>query len=266
MTDTAVTDTAPRDTEPTGKVAIVTGAASGIGEALAHALVAQGIKVLAVDFNTEALEKVGDDTGCETMSVDVASAATNRAIIARCMKTFERLDLAFLNAGVLDRPPSSFRDEYKIGDIDWDRYDIVRSVLLDAVIHGTVAATEAMAESGGGSIMATASAAGLMPWPMTPVYSAAKHAVVGWVGAIAPALERQSVKINAICPGGIATPLVGRVAADAETIDRLLAPADVAQAMIDIAMGDATGQAWSIVANRDPQLQLHEFAPIPGFP
>lgn len=250
----------------TDKVALVTGAASGIGEALTHQLVGRGIKVLAVDFNTEGLERVRAETDCATMNVDVASAATNRAIVARCMKTFGRLDMAFLNAGVLDRPVSSFGDEFLVGDIDWDRYEVVRGVLVDAVIHGTVAATEAMAESGGGSIVATASAAGLMPWPITPVYSASKHAVVGWVGAIAPALARQSVTINAICPGGIATPLVGRVAADAETIERLLSPDDVATAMIGIATGDDTGQAWSIVANREPELQLHNFAPIPGFP
>lgn len=246
--------------------ALVTGAASGIGEALTRDLIGRGMQVLAVDFNTEELERVGAETGCAMMNVDVASAATNRAIVARCVKTFGRIDLAFLNAGVLDRPLSSFADEFVVGDIDWDRYEVVRGVLLDAVIHGTVAATEAMAETGGGSIVATASAAGLVPWPITPVYSAAKHAVVGWVGAIAPALARQSVTINAICPGGIATPLVGRVAADAETIDRLLSPSEVAAAMIDIATGDDTGQIWSIVANREPRLQLHHYAPVPDFP
>lgn len=261
MTGTAMTETAM-----TEKAALVTGAASGIGEALTRELIDRGIKVLAVDFNTEGLERISEETGCSTMNVDVASAATNRAIVARCVKTFERLDYAFLNAGVLDRPLDSFGDEYLVGDIDWDRYEIVRGVLLDAVIHGTVAATEAMAETGGGSIMATASAAGLLPWPITPVYSASKHAVVGWVGAIAPALARQSVTINAICPGGIATPLVGRVAADAETIERLLSPVDVANAMIDIATGGGTGEIYSIIANREPALQLHQHAPIPSFP
>lgn len=250
----------------TGMAAIVTGGASGIGAALTTELCGRGASVLAVDLDAGGLERLSAATGCAILAADVATAESNVAIVEQCVAEFGRLDLAFLNAGVLDRPIETLGDPYVIGDIDWDRYDLVRGVLLDAVIHGTVAATPAMAVSGGGAIVATASVAGLMAWPMTPIYSATKHAVTGWVGAIAPALQRESVRINAICPGGIATPLVGRTAADADTIEHLLSPTQVAHAMIEIATGDGSGASWSIVANRDPVLQQHTFAPIPGFP
>lgn len=249
-----------------GTAAIVTGGASGIGEALTRELTRRGARVLAVDLDNDGLERISAETGCATIAADVSTAEANLTIVERCVADFGRLDLAFLNAGVLDRPIASLGVPYVIGDIDWSRYDLVRGVLLDAVIHGTVAATPAMSSNGGGAIVATASVAGLMAWPMTPIYSATKHAVTGWVGAIAPALEREQVRINAICPGGIATPLVGRTAADAEHEGHLLAPTQVAQAMIEIAIGKGTGQAWSIVADREPMLQPHEFAPIPGFP
>ena len=118
----------------------------------------------------------------------------------------------------------------------------------------------------GGSIVATASVAGLLGWDPTPIYSSMKHGVVGWVRAIAPAVERDDVRINAICPGGIATPLVGMTAEMADSIDRVLAPREVADAMIDIATGDGNGVVWSIVANREPVLQQHDFNAVPDFP
>lgn len=253
-------------TDLAGRAAIVTGGASGIGEALVTELTSGGAYVLAVDLDADGLGRIAAATGCATMTTDVSSAEANAAIVERCVAEFGRLDLSFLNAGVLDRPFETLGQPYVIDDIDWARYDLVRGVLLDAVIHGTVAATSVMAATGGGAIVATASAAGLMAWPMTPIYSATKHAVTGWCGAIAPALEREQVTINAICPAGIATPLVGRAAAEADTIDRLLSPTQVAQAMIGIAIGGSTGASWSIVANREPMLEQHNFAPIPGFP
>ena len=245
-----------------GKTAVVTGGASGIGEALVTRLTERGANVLAVDLDAAGLDRMADASGCETMSVDVSSREANDAIMAAAVESFGGLDMAFLNAGVLDRPVESMRDPYRVSDIDWGRYELVRGVLVDAVIHGTVAATAAM--GGSGAIVATASAAGLVGWEPTPVYCASKHAVVGWVRAIAPALERDGVTIAAICPGGIATPLVGRTAADAG--GRLLSPTQVADAMIDAAQSGETGQAISVVGGRDPVAMVHEFADIPGFP
>ncbi|MEM7094450.1 MAG: SDR family NAD(P)-dependent oxidoreductase [Actinomycetota bacterium] len=248
----------------TGKAAIVTGGASGIGEALVVQLRDAGADVLAVDLDQPGLDRVSEATGCTTMHIDVTSRAANLAVVARCIELFGTLDLSFLNAGVLDRKREELGDPFGVNDLDFDRYELVRGVLLDAVVHGTAAATERM--QGDGTIIATASAAGLVPWHPTPIYSAMKHGVVGWVRAVAPALERDGVRINAICPGGIATPLLGVPAERSESIDRMLSPREVAAAMIELALGDRTGEAWSIVANRDPVLQPHDFNAIPDFP
>ena len=248
----------------TGQAAIVTGGASGIGEALVAALTEAGASVLAVDLDEDGLARIANATGCATMSADVVSREANLAIVDRCIDSFGRLDLSFLNAGVLDRKRAELGEPYRVGELDWDRYALVRGVLLDAVVHGTAAAVPRM--NAGGSIVATASVAGLLGWDPTPIYSSMKHGVVGWVRAIAPAVERDDVRINAICPGGIATPLVGMTAEMADTIDRVLAPREVAEAMIDIAKRDSNGVVWSIVANREPVLQQHDFNAVPDFP
>ncbi len=245
---------------------VVTGGASGIGAEVVKQLTSTGASVLAADLDTDGLATLARTTGCATATVDVADPAGNENLIDAAVDAFAGLDLVFLNAGVLDRRREELSDPFRVADLDMDRYDVVRGVLFDAVVHGTIAATRAMAPAGGGSIVATASAAGLVPWHPTPIYSAAKHAVVGWVRAIAPALERDGVRINAICPGGVATPLIGMTADAAETIDRLLAPAQVAEAMIATALDQGTGQAISVVAGRHPLAQVHDFNEIPGFP
>ena len=249
-----------------GKVAIVTGGGSGIGEALVTALTGAGASVLAVDMNAEALASVGETSGAARHVADVADASANEAFVARAVELFGGIDLAFLNAGVLGRPFHEHRDPYGAADIDLDQYRLVRSVNMDGVVYGTIAVAKAMAEHGGGSIIATASIAGLVGWTPTPMYSATKHAVVGWVRALAPALVDDAIRLNAICPAGVSTPLVGRTAADAETEPGVLAPRTVAEAMIATALDGCTGEAITVVAGRDPISMRHDFSGIAGFP
>jgi|TARA_B110000483_G_scaffold172589_1_gene204262 NAD(P)-dependent dehydrogenase (short-subunit alcohol dehydrogenase family) len=165
---------------------------------------------------------------------------------------------------VLGRTREEQGQPYRVGDLDLDQYRKVMAVNTDSVIFGTVAVAPSM--NSGGGIIITASAAGLVPWKPTPFYSATKHAVVGWVRAVADSLAEQNLSINAICPGGVATALLGLSADAAKTVPRLLDPTTVAQAAIQTALGGATGTAVSVVANREPVTQTHSFTTIPGFP
>lgn len=249
-----------------GKVAIVTGGASGIGRALVDGLTAGGAQALAVDLDEGGLADVAAATGCRTRRADVTSRDENEAVVADAIEAFGRVDLVFLNAGVLGRQPRPA--EWRIGDLDADlhRYPIVSSVNIDGVVYGTVAAAKAMAtQDGGGSIVATASVAGLVGFSPTPMYSLTKAAVIGWVRATASNLAPDGVRINAICPAGVATPLIGLDASAADAVPHLLAPADLAAEMIAAAVSDATGQAFSVVDGREPRRMAHPFEPVPGF-
>ena len=246
------------------RTAIVTGAASGIGRALTEQLTAAGTNVLGIDMDADGLASVSAATGCATRVADVSTADENEAIVADALERFGGLDISFLNAGILDRDPSV--QGYTAADLDLDRYATTRAVNLDGVIYGAVAAAKAMGETGGGSIVATASVAGLVGYPPTPFYAATKAGVVGLVVSIGAAFAAQGVRINAICPGGVATPLVGLDPAAAASIVSLLDPADLAAEMIATAESDAAGQVFSVVAGREPVRQLHPLAQVPGFP
>jgi NAD(P)-dependent dehydrogenase (short-subunit alcohol dehydrogenase family) len=243
--------------------AIVTGGGSGIGAELVAQLVAGGAAVLAADLDAAGLEAVAAATGASTMLVDVADGEhANTAMVAEAVAALGGVDLVFLNAGILGRPIADQGLPYTVAELDPARYRAVAAVNIDGVIFGTLAAAASM---NGGAIIATASAAGLVPWGPDPFYTATKHAVVGWVRAIAPALASQGITIDAICPGGVATPLVGANAADAADRPNLLAPAEVADAMILTALEPGSGRAVSVVAGRDRVRQEHRFADIPGF-
>ena len=247
------------------KVALVTGAASGIGAALVRQLVSDNCDVLGVDLNEEGLAKVAAETGCEVLGGDISNKEFNETAVAKASDLFGSLDLLFLNAGILGRKIELQINDLTLDELDPSQYKKVRAINFDSVVFGTLAASELMMENDGGSIIATASIAGLAAWNRDPFYTATKHAVVGWVRGIAPALHTQGISINAICPGGVATPLVG--------IDRLesanpnlLEPEQVAKAMIETALEEGTGKAFTVKAGHDPIRQQYHFTQVEGFP
>jgi NAD(P)-dependent dehydrogenase (short-subunit alcohol dehydrogenase family) len=116
----------------------------------------------------------------------------------------------------------------------------------------------------GGSIVATASLAGLMPMPADPIYTLTKHAVVGYVRAIAPHLAERGVRINAVCPGFVDTPIVTSELREwilSEGIP-LMQPEQVAEAVLVVAQSEDTGQAWVMQPGREPL--RYEFRGVPG--
>jgi NAD(P)-dependent dehydrogenase (short-subunit alcohol dehydrogenase family) len=211
--------------------AVVTGGASGIGAAIADRL-GEAFDVVVLDL----------DTG-----FDVSEPA--------CWERVGAVDVACLNAGVLGGPAD-------VGQIPLDGYRRAMGVNVDGVVLGVRRLAQVM--PAGGRIVCTASLAGLTPMPDDPVYTATKHAVVGFVRSAAPSLARRSISINAVCPGIVDTPMVGGAArARLEAAGfPLLRPEDVAEAVWSTLESGETGHAWVVQPGRPP-LDFR-FPSVPG--
>jgi 3-hydroxybutyrate dehydrogenase len=174
--------------------AIVTGAASGIGRAIAAALVESGAQVLAVD-----LEPDPEGPG-EPFAADLTTRAGNRAAVERAIAAFGGLDTIVANAG--------FQHVAPIAEFDEDRWDALLALLLTSPFLLARHGWEALAATGDGRFLAVASAHGLVASPFKAAYVAAKHGVLGLVKTIALEGAEHGITATAICPGFVRTPLV----------------------------------------------------------
>ena len=161
-------------------------------------------------------------------------------------------DAAFLNAGTV----SACQDAAALEDEQWQR--ILRAN-LDGVIYGTRELASRLMPKGG-SIVATASLAGLTPTAFDPAYTATKHAVVGWVRAAAPALAGRDIRLNALCPGFVDTPLVQTELRGRLDVP-LMKPSFVAAAALRVLEDEETGRAWVVQPNR---VEPFRFPGVPG--
>ncbi len=236
-----------------GKVAVITGAASGMGLATAERFVAEGAKVVIADFNAdagraaaEALGPAARFTRCDVSVEDDVAAA-----VALATDAFGRLDVMFNNAGI----GGAFGP---ITELEVDHWDTTFAVLVRGVFLGTKYAARVLIEQGeGGSIINTASVAGLGGGAGPQAYSAAKAAVVNLTTTTALELAPHSIRVNAICPGVIFTPLMhGGDVDDAEAMIDELQPlpkrgegADIAGAALWLAGDDSafvSGQSIAV--------------------
>jgi NAD(P)-dependent dehydrogenase (short-subunit alcohol dehydrogenase family) len=184
-----------------GRVAVVTGAASGIGRALAQQLVAGGARVVAVDL--VAPEWADGDDRVIGLTGDVTSESDNGAAVATAVDCFGRLDAVALNAGVPSRG-----DLVEMPLADFDR---TVEVNLRGVLLGIRAAVPALRAAGGGRIVATASTSGIGADPGMWAYNASKAAVINLVRGAAIDLAADAITVNAVCPGPTETGMTAHV-------------------------------------------------------
>ena len=213
------------------ETALVTGGASGIGRAIVERLEAEGAQVRSLDLQD---------------GFDVSDPAAWASV--------EPAELACLNAGVVTRAG----DVAALADEEYRR---VLGANVDGVVYGVRRLASTMAP--GSAIVVTASLAGLIPTETDVIYTLTKHAVVGFVRAVAPQLSARGIRINMVNPGFVDTPMVDELRdAFTEAGFPLLEPADVAEAVLLAARDEETGQAWVVQPGREPL--KFRFPNVPG--
>ena len=190
----------------TGKVAIITGGASGMGRAASILFARHGANVVLADLNAASGDEVAQlasESGNKALfqRTDVSQEADVAALVARAVKEFGRLDIIFNNAGI----GGAVGPLEGISVEDWDR---TQAVCLRGVFLGMKYAVKPMREAGGGSIISTASIAGIDGYPNLHAYSAAKAGVVNLTRSAALEFACDRIRVNCIAPGGISTPIL----------------------------------------------------------
>ncbi|HXK32468.1 MAG TPA: SDR family NAD(P)-dependent oxidoreductase [Dehalococcoidia bacterium] len=191
------------------KVAIVTGAASGIGRATAELFAANGAAVVVADVSADAGQRVADEIAARDQPAmfvhcDVARDEHVEALVHAALAHFGRVDVLFNNAGIEGEVAPTATASLE----NWHR---VIAINLTGTFLGTKYGVEAMLRTGGGSIINNASVAGLVGFPGMPAYCASKGGVVQLTRAAALEYAARGIRINCLCPGVISTPMVERV-------------------------------------------------------
>jgi len=231
------------------KVALVTGAASGIGRATAALFGEEGAKVMCADLDGEGAERVArqiTDGGGEAASVqaDVSVAADTQRMVRETVERWGRIDILFNNAGIEFGLPVT-----QVPEEEWDR---LIDINLKGVFLGCKYAIPEMLKTGGGSIVNTASVAGLRGIAWMSTYSASKGGVVLLTKSLAQEWGQQNVRVNAVCPGVIRTPMAERAMlrsdpdetwrriGEAHAMGRVGEAEEVAQAVLFLASDEAS--------------------------
>ena len=203
------------------KVALVTGASSGIGRAVALVYAREGASVVVSDTNSTGgketvalVRKQGGDA--IFVMADVGNPSDAKALVERAVSHFGRLDAACNNAGI--GGPSA-----PIADYPLDGWANVININLSGVFYGMQQQIAAMLKTGGGSIVNMASVLGAVGFATSSAYTAAKHGVVGLTQVAALEYSSHGVRVNAVGPGFIHTPMVSKLEADAASMEGLVA-------------------------------------------
>ena len=242
--------------DPKGRVAIITGAGSGIGRATALALAGEGASLAIADLNEQGgreTVRLIEDAGGKAafVHVDVTKRDDLKRMVSFAEQTFGGVDIFHNNAGIGTPQPRFPAAALEL----WEK---TLTVDLWAVIAALQAVVPAMRRRGGGVIVNTASLAGLIAHFPDPVYSAAKHGVVGLTRSLAFLRDEANIRVNCICPGVVDTPMVRGVPSsmsEAELKAReayvntmpLIRPDEIAEAILEFVRNDTlVGQAMAI--------------------
>ena len=226
------------------KVAIVTGASSGMGRATAIRFAGEGAAVVVADLNEDGgastVRQCKENAGRAVFhKADVTSEADVESMIARAISEFGRLDVTFNNAGLIGAVG-------RLEEISAESWDRTHAILLRAVFFGIKYSIPHMRKVGGGSIISTASIAGMRGGFGPSIYSAAKAGVINLTQCAAVELGKDRIRVNCICPGGINTPIGGattersvQALSKAQPIQRAGQPEDIANMALFLASDES---------------------------
>ena len=210
----------------TGKVAVVTGAASGQGAETARLFASEGAQVAAFDVNEETLEQFANDSGDEIMTVvcDVSDSASVRAGIAGVVERFGPVNVLYNNAGVSLRRagPWDESQDGPVADITEELFDKVIAINLKGQFLMCKHTIPGMIGAGGGSIVNVASVGGVFVGAANNAYCVSKGGVLGLTRALAFTYGPDNIRTNILCPGFIETPMIGRYMSEPEFVSKHL--------------------------------------------
>ncbi|TWH34089.1 MULTISPECIES: SDR family oxidoreductase [unclassified Aminobacter] len=241
------------------KVAIVTGGASGFGEGIAKRFAEEGAKVVVADLNAKGAERVAEEIGENAVWVqtDVSMKSEIDEMVAKAMDAFGRIDIMVNNAGF------THRNGDLLG-VSEDTFDLINAVNMKAIYYSTLAVVPILEKQGGGSIISTASTAGLRPRPGLTWYNASKGWVITATKSMAVELAPKNIRVNCLCPVagetgmlaqfmGADTPELREKFRSSIPLGRLSTPLDIANAALWLASEEAafiTGVALEVDGGR----------------
>ena len=225
------------------KIALITGAATGIGAQVARMLASRDIRVAICDVNVEAGQALAKEIGGIFLPCDVTRLSSMTSAANNCVKALGVPDFVHLNAGIMTVPTGA--PFLAIEDVSLDQYRRIVGVNLDGVFHGVKVLLPKMRKKGG-AITITASIAGLGVLPIDPMYAATKYALIGFGRAIAAANANTNMRINVICPGVVDTGIVP----DAFKSPDIMAPETMAAEVVDLLHNGPNGEIRVRIAQR----------------
>jgi 3-oxoacyl-[acyl-carrier protein] reductase len=241
------------------KVAIITGAASGFGEAMARRFAEEGARIVVADINTRAAERVADELGKAAVAVttDVSQKSEFDEMLGVALDRFGRVDIMVNNAGFTHRNGDMLK-------VDEATFDLITAINMKAIYYAALAVVPVMERQGGGVIINTASTAGLRPRPGLTWYNASKGWVVTATKSMAVELAPKKIRVNCLCPVAGETAMLERFLGEdtperralfraSVPLGRLSTPLDVANAALWLASDEAefiTGVALEVDGGR----------------